>query len=522
MMKKEIRISEVCLLLVLAFLGMTAMLWATRWGIGLLPDSSAYVGGARSLLKGSGYRFTPAGEGFPGGPAITQWPPCLSFALALIGLITGLDPADGCRALHVFFFAANALFVGWVLLNETRSFWFSAAGVLFMLTSPSMLYIHSAAYSEPLYIFLGLWGLWLLSQYLKNPSGRTPLVVASLFMGLAFLTRYAGASLIFTGLAVLWLWNKGGIKRKIVDGILFTTLSCFPILFWFLRNFFMAGSFSNRDPLAFHPPVWRHANSLFSTLSTWLVPAGLPAVVRGIVLLTALGVVLAALAVTLFKRRRSLPIVLRVLAGFIVFNFLFYVFSITFIEEAAIDDKTLAPWFFAGVILVLSLAHSVWIHAGPRLRTGLVVFFAAFSAVCLVRAGLWLNESQKDGRGYSSRAWKESETMLKARSFPPSLPLYSNGPDVIPLLAGRWANGIPAKGIPGRKHASEKEKKNPGFSSELEQMRETLRERGGVVIWFDRIDWRYYYPTEKELEEVVPLRLEERLADGSIYTFEGE
>lgn len=282
----------------------------------------------------------------------------------------------------------------------------------------------------------------------------------------------------------------------------------------------MAGSLSNRDPLAFHPPVWRHLNSLLSTLSTWLVPPELAPIVRGIVLLFALGVVLTALVVTLYKKRRSPPIVHKVLASFIVCNFLFYVFSISFIEEAPIDDKTLAPWFFVGVILVMSLAHSGWVQGGRRLRTGLVIFFAAFSTVCLVRAGFWFNEAQKDGRGYASRAWKESGAILKIRSLPPSALLYSNGPDVIALLAGRWAHGIPAKGIPGRKHMSEEERKNSGYLSELNQMREALRNQEGRVIWLDRIDWRYYYPTKKELQETVPLRLEERLSDGSIYAME--
>jgi len=44
-----------------------------------------------------------------------------------------------------------------------------------------------------------------------------------------------------------------------------------------------------------------------------------------------------------------------------------------------------------------------------------------------------------------------------------------------------------------------------------------LRDTDGLIVYLDRITWRWYYPSENELQKRLPLELVVRAADGAIY-----
>ena len=69
-------------------------LYTTPNGLGLTNDSSAYIGGARSLLAGRGYTRV-GGDGLP--RAITHFPPFYSIVLAGVSKITGKDALEAAK-----------------------------------------------------------------------------------------------------------------------------------------------------------------------------------------------------------------------------------------------------------------------------------------------------------------------------------------------------------------------------------------------------------------------------------------
>src|SRR3972149_6912045 len=92
-------------LLVLALAGLIAQLYATAWGGGASPDSTQYIEGARSLLRGEGIS-APEGDGTP--RPITLWPPLLPLLLAAPSLF-GIEPAEIGRWLTGLLLAANIM-----------------------------------------------------------------------------------------------------------------------------------------------------------------------------------------------------------------------------------------------------------------------------------------------------------------------------------------------------------------------------------------------------------------------------
>ena len=132
--------------------------YSTPLGLGLNDDSIAYIAGARSILAGNGYRAAWLASNGP----VTHFPPGFPAVLAFIGLITDLDPVRGARALN-----------GLIVRIEYRSYRlgrlaydrFADSGCprcCLILVNSSLLYIHTRAMSEPLYIFLMLVSFLLL------------------------------------------------------------------------------------------------------------------------------------------------------------------------------------------------------------------------------------------------------------------------------------------------------------------------------------------------------------------------
>ncbi len=249
----------------LAVGGIWLLAYSTPNGLGLNDDSIAYVAGARSILNGNGYREAWLASNGP----VTHFPPGFPGVLALIGFVTGLDPVRGARALNGLLFGLNIILTGWVGWRLTGS---RVAGVLaaaLTLFSSSLLYVHTRAMSEPLYLFLMLVSFLLLDYYFKNL--RPYLLVALGFaLGWAYLARYAAVSLLATVVAVLFVLHESWRTR--LKSALILSLSALPwILGWSLRNRLVGGSFTNRV-LGWHPITASNWDLGIKTFAEFLVP----------------------------------------------------------------------------------------------------------------------------------------------------------------------------------------------------------------------------------------------------------
>ncbi|MDP2776118.1 MAG: phospholipid carrier-dependent glycosyltransferase, partial [Anaerolineales bacterium] len=203
----------------LAALATFLVLYATPQGLSLSDDSIAYIAGARSILSGDGYREAWLASNQPG----THLPPGFSSMLALIGL-SGLDPLRGTRFINSLLFGANTFLLGLVGWRMTRS---QIAGVLLALLfvfNASMFRVHTAAMSEPLYIFFCLAAFLTFSNYFgmqelapasdsKLSDSRILLILMGILTAFAYLTRYAGLALLATFLATLILLHDTWKKR---------------------------------------------------------------------------------------------------------------------------------------------------------------------------------------------------------------------------------------------------------------------------------------------------------------------
>ena len=494
----------------LAIVGMTVLSLMTQpWGIGLSPDSGVYISAARNLLQGQGLSYiAPEGET----ALMTQWPPLYPTLLAIVGFLLKIDPLAVTRGLNISLFGANILLAGLTLKRYTRSLWIAGLGSFFMLTSFCMLENHSLAQSEPAFYFFGFLGLFLLAIHIDEEEKPLLLVASSLAISLAFVNRYAGAAFVATGLVALLLFQRKAWFKKIKEGTIFAALASFPMALWLIRNVYGAHNLWNRK-LGFHPLGLDNLKDVLTTVSRWLLPSRVPPTVGSVVTLVAVAALLGVGLRLMLKEKeeRQNTTLISLLVTFIFcYSGVLLAHVTCFQSYYELDDRYLSPLFVAGLLLLLSLADRLWVavKGKPVFRASLIGFLALFAGFYLVQGAQWALNTRKEGPWQVTTAWKNFPILQKVRALPAETLIYSNQQHAIYLLTGHPASALPTKG--------EGNQPRENYLDELAGIKETFKGRDGILVYFSgKKIARWYYPTEKELNETLALHLIERVAEGA-------
>jgi hypothetical protein len=504
----------------ISLLGVFSILLITHLGIGVSPDSVAYIGGARSILAGHGFSF-PSTDGTY--TPITHFAPFYSVLLS-IGGIVNIDPIHVARWVNSLLFGANIISVGMIvlLLQKQASHKIAylhgvASGLIFL--SAAVLEIHRMAWTEPIFIFLGLLGFYLLSLHVET-SRPVFLLLSALALSLAALSRYVGLTLIASGVVGLVFFSPATIKKRLLNTILFAMLAAGPLLVWMFRNFTLAGTATSRE-IAFHPFGKTHLEWALTTLSSWLlVPASADAYIKIVPLLL---IVSGFVAVLINKARTNtnltkIPFIIKLFVIFIPVYGLFLVISITFIDaNTPLDSRILSPIFVAGLIITMYTLGElyIWVNRWANTRYLFHGIFLAISGVFLFSyLTTWIEvsrDSYRNGIGYNSLVWKNSLILARVRQLPSGETIYSNSPEAVYIGTGRVARSLP------RKFESMTQTENSNFLTELAEINQDLMDQGGVIVYFDRVQ-RPTLPSKSDLTALWDLELLFSSAEGGIFT----
>lgn len=520
MFKTKSHISWLFILL-LPLAGIAAVLFSTTLGAGLSPDSATYVQVARNFLNGHGLTLqSSTGEAV----LFTYAPPLFPAILAAMEFF-GITALSGIRWLNALLFGVNILLVGLVLRRYSCSFWLSMFGSLLILFSVDMLRVYTMVWTEPLFIFFAFSGLALLTVYSDNPR-LLLLAASSCTIALAFFVRYAGVALIPTGIfAICFLSNQRWLRR-IRDSIIFVCISCLPMGLWLIANACSTGTTQGvvRN-MAFHPVTPEHILSGFDTASKWLLPrSDMPVIRKG--LLSLLLISVSVLIVQMRKRtrkpdrynstKRHFAKFPHILATFIFFYGALVIVTLSFFDthRVVIDFRLLSIVCVSAIVLVLCIVYKLLFCGegfGTAIKTVSVVVVTTVTVSCLLHWVGWVRDFHNDSQGYAAKEWRNSETIRLVKALPSGIPIFTNGSDVVYILTDRMAWIIP------RKVRASTKKDNANYLSELDEMKSQLENSNGVLVYFDRVNWRWYLPSEDELKEQLPLRLLTKGSDGSIY-----
>ena len=491
------RLLSILILGLLAGIGVFLVLRATPEGLGLSDDFIGYIAGARSMLAGNGYREAWLASDGP----VTHYPPVFSSTLALIGLF-GLDPLRGVRFLNASLFGLNLILLcilGWRMMKSLTAGLMLAA---LFLVNDSLLRIHSMALSEPLFIFLSLLAFWMFDLYFERDAHWLWLLMCGIFIGLAYLTRYAGLALLPTFVLALIILHDTWRKRLISSGILIASVLPWMVG-WAIRNETLGGSATNRA-LVWHPITASNFDTALYNVSTFLMPVEawrrelfkFPAVFVGAVIVI-LGAILIWILVK--ARRYRFPPATPGTSGsgnavppagkgnwareIVAFTSALYVFgylasilaSMSFFDASTkFKPRILAPIYVS--LLILLVVFGLWLWRKRReVAIVLVVLIFGLSAAGQYAA---VKELSKGGQGYASFQWYDSKTMAFLRTLSPQKLIYTNQPTAVYLYTGRGVYVLPDHLDPVTTE------QRPGFDQGVAEMQAQIKAGKAVLALF--------------------------------------
>ena len=497
-------------IILLALVGAILILLSTsRYGAGLSPDSVGYIAAARNLLAGAGFIC------YNGSPTVV-WPPLYPACLALLSRTFGTDPFFVANVLNALIFGL-IVYVGGVLAFKHAASFPSLALVatLAMLFSRPLFVVSVMAWTEPLFILFVLLCLIVSDSYLSKQD-TTSLVLLSLSVALASLTRYIGVTLILWGAFIIVGFHRDRLKHRLAHLSLFTLISTLPVAIWLIRNYAISSSlFGPRGPSVF--TLSQNLTYLFTTLLSWYIPRRIAE--RHSILM----IVIAGLCLWVSLRLRSVwqgtKERLQPISPLLLFTSIytaFLVISSTTTAYDPIDDRLLSPIYVPLTLIWLVLAQAFVDPYRKGFRTKSV---KSFIVICIA---IWFVYPMSYiivnainlisfGRGYSGKAWRDSETiryLLQHRALEAKCALYTNGPDATYIVAHIAAKMSPAKS----KYNS------PEMVDDVPRLIGSWPEEDNAcLIWFDTIDRPYLFTVE-ELQAIANMDRIARLKDGAIYS----
>jgi hypothetical protein len=488
--------------IILSSMAIFIMITATRWGIGLDPDSEAYFGMIQAPLAPWGY------------------PPGYSLMLMPLSML-GIEPASSAKYFNIVLFVLNALLQYSIIYCFTHSTWSSTLGAYLVITSTVVLEVHAMAISDAAFAFWTLLGLVMLSVYLEK-GGAALLLASSLASGYAVLTRFAGAPLIPVCLLGILLFGPRELRMRFFACLKFAAVSSIPIFLWMGGNTLVYGSSGTERTMAFlgNPDKERFVEgvqSLASLLLPSMVPIGIGIFFLGLVFLSMVMLIIVYIRnlpsrEAVDSERRDLYVLPILLALYIIFYLIFLILSVFIEANLPLYRRYMVPIYVSMVPMIILLVHSTLMT-----RKKIKLFYIAISVGIIIsifhsgRTAKWLIESFRNGSGYSSKSWHESQLIAYINNVEPMVHIYSNGDDAIRLLTNRHASPIPEK-FNRRSGLT-----NELYSSQIEAVKEDLAHGRGVLVYFCKIDWRFYLPTRQELEESLAVGVVLSAEDGFVY-----
>lgn len=448
---------------------------ATKWGAGLTADSVSYIEESRKMFSPDGFAKLD-----------NHFPPIYPLLIAIINLVIN-NFLISIRILQVLVSCLITLSAGLICFKQTnRSHVHAIMGMFLMALSYPLIVVNSMAWSEAVFFLLSLSGGYFFCDYL-NVSNKRNLVFAAVLIGLSFLTRYVGITLICSGCLALIFFNTSWRKR-ISDIMIFGLVSIFPVVIWLGKGTLAINQIADRT-IQFHSISPKKLADGKIIVGEWFF------ILNGNIwmILTVLG---ALIGMYICKRlaadRRVQEFdISDFTAIFIPFYALFLFFSISFIDShTPLNNRILSPLY---LFFIVSSPIVLYKIAQSGLLNKKVVFIFYILLITLTisnipRTNRWIAQVATHGNGFASMFWANSPTISILKQFPKDYPIYTNSQEPIKIYLNRESKLIPMLEDPVTRQ------NNDRFEAEVLEMSKAVKGEKGVIVWFHNITWKPYLP----------------------------
>jgi hypothetical protein len=478
--------------------GCVAIYYLTKFGgIGISPDSVSYSVAAINLKeKAVLIDFN--------GLALVDFPAGYPIFLSINYLLTGIKPV----VLAPFINAG--LYVGVILMSScimqsiqgiTR--WYRIVILVILTSSPCLWEVYSMIWSETLFLFLIL--LFILTW--KNYSSKK--TVGSVFLfalvaACAFVTRFAGVTLIATGMALLFFDGSLVLFKKIKFLFVFLATGISLVVVNLIRNHYSSGTLSGVREKALRT-VADNILDIGAVLGGWFPFIGEHQLAGAIVFCLLVCFAAAQIIYRIIQQQFYLRQETAIYGFFLVYSiFIVVVSSISRFED--LSSRLLSPMYISMIWVCTSWIPNYINQKTKIIRIALFVVASVFFLAFLKNqyrqnAANWEGIAYAGVPGYSETQWKESPTIQYISAHKEEFfgAIYSNAYDGLYYLTGVKSLPLPHKEI------------------EIEKQH-FLSNQLLIVVWFydgvntDLIDIAYIQSKKKLIRT-------KNFEDGAIYFF---
>lgn len=457
---------SICISLIAFF---SIVIFTGHNGIGISPDSVAYVSTARNIHEHwimNDYNLKP----------LVAFPAFYPIFLSAVMFISGTDIVKLGTLLNGFLLMAVLLFTSRIIDRfQFHSPWYRRILLLLMAFSPALTEVFSMLWSETLLILLSLLFFLQLRHYLSDRTFAN-LVRCAVLAGLATVTRYAGVTLIGTACMLIFFAPAFPSKQKAKDICLFVLIAAGFLFLNLLRNQVLVGSLTGPRQAGFTPLI-ENIGFYGQTLGDWF-----PVFTHDHVVAVFTGLSVFTLLTLFFLYRtikgKNYIGMENICTAFVLVYSVFIVGISTLSHFEGINNRLLIPIFIPG-LLSLSSWFPVWINGlNFNWKIPVTVSLLFFLLFFQFNAAAKLDEMYQDAvtngiPGYADDSWKHSETarfLAGHRSFlNRAYKVYSNAHDALYFKAGVYADELP-------------------HHVDMAYQEKFFKEKTNYIIWFNQID----------------------------------
>lgn len=479
-------------------------------GAGISPDSVGYIAAARHMAAGAGATI------WDGTPLVMQ-PPLYPMLLATVQWSTGADPLGSAHVVNAVLFGLIVYLSGELAARHLR-----ASPVLVVLVqalvlfSKPLLSVSVMAWSEPLFIALSVCFLLAVESYLREPRVRF-LMAAAMAAGFAAATRYAGVTIIATGVAVILFAVGREWRTRIAHVCLLLPIAAAPLGAWAIRNYALTGTLLGPRASSVYG-LHQTCMLVAAVIVSWYVP--IVEFCRLVHLSPQLALCCIAVPTLVAEHvgtgQGGSGASMSPLLVFIGVYVLFLAVTSATTAYDPPNSRLVSPVYVPLTVLLLRAAgeferHIRNLRPARPMRTRLLAVGAAIWLLYpVVASGSRLLALWREGpEGYTSKPWTQSRTIQWLRSHPlePECRVYSNAPYALYIQTKMPASESPAKGMYNSREAMGE---SHAFSGPWPE------EEKAYLVWFRRGRARHLFTVE-QLRQRVRLHEVAELDDGTVY-----
>ncbi|MDX1371542.1 MAG: hypothetical protein R3321_03690 [Nitrososphaeraceae archaeon] len=443
------------------------------YGIGITPDSVAYLELAQNISHGEGYVLH--------GKFVTHWPPFYPFIIGIIDKITKIDILNIAKYLNL-----TLLFT--IAITTLKLLKYYKVHFSLKISIPSLILVSTAltvslyAWSELLFIQLTLLSFLFSIQGIKNYKSSY-LFYGGLIGFLSLLTRYAGIGFIFGQFFIflIYLPDKNYLK-KIIRILVFSAPIIVGIIIWGYVITHMNSHSVDRS-ITFHPVDSQKILNILRTLKIWFFSNPLFVIIP-ITVIAALSFYIKVSIKDFLKALKQVPGSLLIM----IFSYLFFLLvSIHFFDaNTPLDNRLLSPIFPFLLIAICKILDS-FRKLNNRNDINVLLILTLSSSI-LSSSFSFYNYHYKNGAGFTSVHNKNIINIIEQALTKKDLTIYTNN---VSFFEFKFAHSNHIVSSLPNSYNPINHNKNLEFSIQLKKIKNSISKKNAVIVFFYDMERKY-------------------------------